>query len=71
MRHGGVPEWLKHFHFTIRTAEHNLGRAFEAAQKITNELEEAANRAADEVGKRVAEVAARRNAARALFNELS
>jgi hypothetical protein len=46
-------------HFTISTTEDNLGRAFEAAKKITNELEEAANRAADEIGKRVAEVAAR------------
>jgi hypothetical protein len=48
-----------HLHFTIPTAERNLGRAFEVARKITNELEEASNRAADEVGKRVAEVAAR------------
>jgi hypothetical protein len=48
-----------HLHFKITTAERNLGRAFEIAQKVTSELEEAANRAADEVGKRVAEVAAR------------
>jgi hypothetical protein len=46
-------------HFTISTTEENLARGFEAAKKITNELEEAANRAADEIGKRVAEVAAR------------
>jgi hypothetical protein len=48
-----------HLHFTIPTAERNLGRAFELAKKIANELEEASNRAADEVGQRVAEVAAR------------
>jgi len=48
-----------HFHFSISTAEQNLRRAFEAARKITSELEEAANLAADDIGKRVAEVAAR------------
>lgn len=48
-----------HFHFSITSGEQNLRRAFEAARKITSELEEAANLAADDIGKRVAEVAAR------------
>jgi hypothetical protein len=57
-----------HLHFIIATAERNLGRAtaernlgraFQVANKITNDLEEVSNRAAYEVGKRVAEVAAR------------
>jgi hypothetical protein len=43
----------------IETAEKNLGAAYDAVRDIANELEEAAQQAADEVGKRIAEVAAR------------
>jgi len=45
--------------FRINTAEKNLGKAYEAIRKITDEVEEAAQQAADEVGQRIAEVAAR------------
>jgi hypothetical protein len=46
-------------HFRISTTETNLARAYAAVRKISDEVEEAAELAADEVGKRVAEVAAR------------
>ena len=45
--------------FGIKTGEASPAKAFDVAKKISDELEEAAQRAADEVGKRVAEVAAR------------
>ena len=45
--------------FRIKTAEKNLGKAYEAIRKIADEVEEAAQHAADEVGQRIAEVAAR------------
>jgi hypothetical protein len=45
--------------FRIETAEKSLGRAYEAVRKIEAEVEEAAEQAADEVGQRIAEVAAR------------
>lgn len=45
--------------YIIRTNEENPARAFEIALKISGELEQAANRAIDEVGKRIAEVASR------------
>lgn len=48
-----------HLTFSIRTGEHNLRRAFDAIRKVANEVEEAAQQAADEVGRRIAEVAAR------------
>jgi hypothetical protein len=45
--------------FRIITAEKNLGKAYNAVRKIADEVEEAAQQAADEVGQRIAEVAAR------------
>ena len=45
--------------FRINTAETNLGKAYEAIRKIAAEVEEAAEHAADEVGQRIAEIAAR------------
>ena len=48
-----------HLTFSIRTSEHNLRRAFDAVRKVASEVEEAAQQAADEVGRRIAEVAAR------------
>lgn len=46
-------------HFAIETGERNPAKALECARKVSGELEEAAQRAAEEVGKRIAEVAAR------------
>jgi hypothetical protein len=45
--------------FRINTVEKNLGKAFAAIRRIATEVEEAAEQAADEVGQRIAEVAAR------------
>ena len=45
--------------FRIDTEEKNVGMAYEAIRKIADEVEEAAEQAADEVGQRIAEVAAR------------
>jgi hypothetical protein len=45
--------------FRIDTAEQNLGKAYDAIRKIAAEVEEAAEQAANEVGQRIAEVAAR------------
>jgi len=45
--------------YVINTGEAKPAKAFEVARKISGELEEAADRAADEVGKRIAEVASR------------
>lgn len=45
--------------FTIDTTERNLGRAYEAIRKVEAEVLEAADKAADEVGQRIAEIAAR------------
>jgi len=45
--------------FAIETGESSPTKAFDAAKKISAEVEEAAERAADDVGKRIAEVAAR------------
>jgi hypothetical protein len=45
--------------FRISTVEKNLGRAYRVIQQIAAEVEEAAEHAADEVGQRIAEVAAR------------
>ncbi|TCK68447.1 restriction endonuclease [Acidipila rosea] len=45
--------------FRINTVETNLGKAYEAIRKIAAEVEEAAEHAADEVGQRIAEIAAR------------
>jgi len=45
--------------FRIDTKETNLARAYAAVRKIADEVEEAAEQAADEVGQRIAEVAAR------------
>ena len=47
------------FTYAIMTGEANLGRAFEVVQDVTERVQETADRAADEVGQRVAEVAAR------------
>ncbi len=48
-----------HLLYVIRTGEANPAKAFEVARKISNELEQAADGAADEVGKRIADVASR------------
>ncbi len=48
-----------HLLYVIKTGEANPAKAFEVACKISGELEQAAHRAADEVGKRIAEVASR------------
>ncbi|MGA2203134.1 MAG: hypothetical protein ABSG40_14330 [Terriglobales bacterium] len=45
--------------FRINTVEKNLGKAYSAIRKVAGEVEEAAEQAADEVGQRIAEVAAR------------
>lgn len=45
--------------FRIDTAEANIGKAYDAVRKIAGEVEEASEQAADEVGRRIAEVAAR------------
>ena len=45
--------------FRINTTETNLGKAYDAIRKIAAEVEEAAEHAADEVGQRIAEIAAR------------
>jgi len=45
--------------FRIDTAETNMGKADDAVRKIAGEVEEAAEQAADEVGQRIAELAAR------------
>jgi len=45
--------------FRINTEEKNLGNAYDAIRKVAGEVEEAAEQAADEVGQRIAEVAAR------------
>lgn len=45
--------------FRINTTETNLGNAYAAVRKIATEVEEAAEHAADEVGQRIAEIAAR------------
>ena len=47
------------FRFRIDTDERNLGKAYEAVRKIEVELREAADQASDEVGQRIAEIAAR------------
>jgi hypothetical protein len=48
-----------HLTFSIRATDQNLGRAFDSVRKIAAEVEEAAQQAADEVGERIAEIAAR------------
>ena len=45
--------------FRITTVETNLGKALDVIRKVAAEVEEAAEQAADEVGQRIAEVAAR------------
>ena len=45
-------------HFRVNTVEKNLARAYASVRKIAAEVEEAAEQAADEVGQRIAEVAA-------------
>jgi len=45
--------------FNINTTETNLARAYDAVRKIEAEVLEAAEQAADEVGQRIAEIAAR------------
>ena len=47
------------FTFRVDTAETNLRKAFDDVRRIASEVEEAAERAADEVGRRIAEIAAR------------
>lgn len=48
-----------HLTYSIRTADNNLGRAFDTVRRIAAEVEETARQAADEVGERIAEIAAR------------
>jgi hypothetical protein len=45
--------------FKIDTTERNLGQAYDAIRKVEAEVLEAADKAADEVGQRIAEIAAR------------
>jgi len=45
--------------FKIDTTEKNLARAYDAVRKVEAEVLEAADQAADEVGQRIAEIAAR------------
>jgi hypothetical protein len=45
--------------FAITTGESNVSSAFEAVRMVVAQVEEAAEQAADKVGKRIAEVAAR------------
>lgn len=45
--------------FAVRTGESDPAKAFQASQKVSDELEETAQRAADEVGKLITVVAAR------------
>ena len=45
--------------FRIETAETNLRRAYDAVRRVVDEIEEAARQATDEVGQRLAEIAAR------------
>jgi Restriction endonuclease len=46
-------------HFRVSTTEKNLGRAYDAIRKVAGEVEEAAKQAEDEIGGRIAQVAAR------------
>jgi len=48
-----------HLTFSIRTEDQNIGRAFDTVRKIAAEIDETAEQAADEVGERIAEIAAR------------
>jgi hypothetical protein len=45
--------------FRVNTSETNLAKAYAAIRKVALEVEEVAQRAADEVGQRIAEIAAR------------
>lgn len=45
--------------FSIRTGTPDLSKAFDVAREVCKEVEQAAQRATDDVGKRIAEVAAR------------
>lgn len=45
--------------FRVDTAETNLRRAYDDVRRISDELEETARQAADEVGQRLAEIAAK------------
>lgn len=48
-----------HLSYLVQTDDTNLGRAFETVRKVSAEVEEAAQQAVDDVGKRLSEVAAR------------
>ena len=48
-----------HLSFTIRTDATNLDEAYRQVQAVCRQLEEAADQASDEIGKRIAEVASR------------
>jgi len=48
-----------HFTYAIRTDKQNLRHAFDTICKVAKEVEEAAQQAADEVGRRIADIAAR------------
>jgi hypothetical protein len=48
-----------HLTVMIRTEAKNLDKAYRQVQAVCHQLEEAANQASDEIGKRIAEVAAR------------
>ena len=45
--------------FSVKTGEASPAKAFDIVRKISTEIEEAAQKAADDVGKRIAEIAAR------------
>jgi hypothetical protein len=48
-----------HLNFTISTGEKNLGKAYESARRVCEELEEPSEQASEEIGKQIAALAAR------------
>lgn len=48
-----------HLHYTVRTDATHLGDAFQNVRTVCNQLEETAEQASSEIGKRIADVAAR------------
>jgi hypothetical protein len=48
-----------HLRFSVHTSKTNLGEAYAEIKRTCDELEETAHQAADQVGKRIAEIAAR------------
>ena len=48
-----------HLHFSVQTNDANLGDAYNTVRSLCDQLEETAEQASSEIGKRIAEVAAR------------